>query len=97
MSFQDLRLSKPIVRAVAAQGYTEPTPIQSDAIPPALDGRDVLGCAKTGTGKTGAFALPILHRLAGSEVRQPRPSRKRSQGRAPRALVLCPTRELAIP
>ncbi|MCH2144267.1 MAG: DEAD/DEAH box helicase, partial [Phycisphaerales bacterium] len=96
MSFQELRLSKPIVRAVAAQGYTEPTPIQAEAIPPALDGRDVLGCAQTGTGKTGAFALPILHRLAGSEVRQPRPSRKRTQGRAPRALVLCPTRELAM-
>ena len=96
MSFQDLRLSKPIVRAVEAQGYTEPTPIQADAIPPAIEGRDILGCAKTGTGKTGAFALPILHRLAGTEVRQPRPSRKRSKGRAPRALVLCPTRELAM-
>jgi ATP-dependent RNA helicase RhlE len=96
MSFHDLRLSKPLVRAVEAQGYTEPTPIQADAIPPALEGRDVLGCAKTGTGKTGAFALPILHRLSSSEAQQTRPSRKRSKGRAPRALVLCPTRELAM-
>jgi len=96
MTFHDLRLSKPIVRAVEAEGYSEPTPIQAQAIPPALEGRDVLGCAQTGTGKTGAFALPILHRLAGSEVRQPKPSRKRAQGRLPRAIVLCPTRELAM-
>ena len=64
MRFNELRLSEPINRAVAAEGYTTPTPIQRKAIPEALAGRDVLGCAQTGTGKTGAFALPILHRLA---------------------------------
>ena len=64
MRFHDLRLSEPIIRAVAAEGYSTPTPIQQKAIPEALAGRDVLGCAQTGTGKTGAFALPILHRLA---------------------------------
>ncbi len=87
MSFHDLRLSEPIVRAISAQGYQRPTPIQAQAIPQALRGRDVLGCAQTGTGKTGAFALPILHRLASTPV----PS---APGQ-PRALVLCPTRELA--
>ena len=64
MRFKKLRLAEPIVRAVAAEGYTTPTPIQTKAIPEALAGKDVLGCAQTGTGKTGAFALPILHRLA---------------------------------
>ena len=59
-----MRLSEPIVRAVSADGYETPTPIQAHAIPEALNGRDVLGCAQTGTGKTCAFALPILHRLA---------------------------------
>ena len=88
MSFQELRLAEPIVRAVTAEGYTSPTPIQSQAIPVALDGRDVLGCAQTGTGKTCAFALPVLHRLADG-------GRKLAAGRRPRALVLCPTRELA--
>ena len=73
-------------RAVAAAGYEKPTPIQAQAIPHLLAGRDVLGCAQTGTGKTAAFALPILDRLA----RLPR-----RQGRGPRVLVLTPTRELA--
>ncbi|MFU8828519.1 MAG: DEAD/DEAH box helicase, partial [Phycisphaerales bacterium] len=93
MSFLDLRLAEPIVRAVAAEGYTSPTPIQAQAIPVALEGRDVLGCAQTGTGKTCAFALPILHRLANLDENGK--ARKGAQGRAPRALVLCPTRELA--
>jgi ATP-dependent RNA helicase RhlE len=85
-SFAALGLIDPLQRAVAAAGYVAPTPIQVQAIPPLLAGRDVLGCAQTGTGKTAAFALPILDRLA----RQARRS-----GRGPRALVLTPTRELA--
>ncbi len=64
MSFKDLLLSEPILRALQAEGYHTPTPIQAKAIPPILEGRDVLGCAQTGTGKTAAFALPILHRLS---------------------------------
>ena len=86
MTFQELGLSKPILRALADQGYERPSPIQAQAIPPALAGRDVLGCAQTGTGKTCAFAAPILQRLAG------RPA----QGRPIRALILTPTRELAL-
>jgi ATP-dependent RNA helicase RhlE len=96
MRFHELRLAEPIVRAVAAEGYTTPTPIQREAIPVALAGNDVLGCARTGTGKTGAFALPILHRLAGSTAESGRRSRNGPHGRRPRALVLCPTRELAM-
>jgi ATP-dependent RNA helicase RhlE len=89
MSFEKLGLSEPILRAVVSEGYTAPTPIQLQAIPHVLAGRDLLGCAQTGTGKTAAFALPILHRLthAGN------PSRGR--GRRIRVLVLSPTRELA--
>jgi len=64
MTFVELRLAEPIVRAVAAEGYAAPTPIQAMAIPAIMAGHDVLGCAQTGTGKTGAFALPILHQLA---------------------------------
>jgi ATP-dependent RNA helicase RhlE len=85
-SFAALGLIDPLQRAVAAAGYQRPTPIQAQAIPHLLAGRDVLGCAQTGTGKTAAFALPILDRL----TRQPR-----RPGRGPRALVLTPTRELA--
>ena len=100
MSFNELGLAKPIVRAVTAEGYTTPTPIQAKALPLVIDGRDVLGCAQTGTGKTGAFAMPILNRLAETT---PKPSTKgqkrrgprRGSGRHPRVLVLCPTRELA--
>ena len=81
------RLRPELRRAVAALGYRAPTPIQRQAIPPILEGRDVLGCAQTGTGKTAAFGLPLLHRLA--EGRAPtRPGH-------PRALILAPTRELA--
>jgi ATP-dependent RNA helicase RhlE len=83
VSFAQLALHPTLVRAVADLGYTAPTPIQTRAIPPARDGRDVLACAATGSGKTAAFVLPILHRLAGG-IR-----------RAVRALILAPTRELA--
>ncbi|MHC4218270.1 MAG: DEAD/DEAH box helicase [Planctomycetota bacterium] len=95
MRFNELRLAEPIVCAVAAKGYTTPTPIQTKAIPEVLSGKDVLGCAQTGTGKTGAFALPILHRLANSAAEAGTRNRKGRRGRRPRALVLCPTRELA--
>ena len=84
--FQALGLSEPLLRAVEAEGYTTPTPVQEQAIPPLLSGQDVLGVAQTGTGKTAAFALPVLQIM----------SRNRPQGkRKIRALVLSPTRELA--
>lgn len=84
--FESLGLSKPLLRAVEAEGYTTPTPVQEQAIPPLLAGRDVLGVAQTGTGKTAAFALPVLQIM----------SRNRPQGkRYIRTLVLSPTRELA--
>ncbi len=110
MHFHELRLAEPIVRAVAAAGYDTPTPIQASTIPIILKGKDVLGCAQTGTGKTAAFALPILDRLAkGERPVAPKPPRhekraprsKRGRPRftprpcMPRALVLAPTRELA--
>ncbi|PXA95211.1 RNA helicase [Caulobacter sp. D5] len=85
--FTDLGLAKPILKALADKGYTQPTPIQAQAIPVVMKGRDLLGIAQTGTGKTAAFALPILHRLA--EDRRPAPRR------GFRCLVLSPTRELA--
>jgi ATP-dependent RNA helicase RhlE len=85
--FTDLGLSGPILKALASEGYTQPTPIQSQAIPQVLTGRDLCGIAQTGTGKTAAFALPILDRLAKS----PRPLLRKSC----RTLVLSPTRELA--
>jgi ATP-dependent RNA helicase RhlE len=87
MTFADLRLAEPLLRAVAAEGYTIPTPVQMQAIPHVLAGRDLLGCAQTGTGKTAAFALPILHRLGHNDAHEPRRIR---------TLVLTPTRELAI-
>ncbi|MEM9760617.1 MAG: DEAD/DEAH box helicase [Pseudomonadota bacterium] len=87
MSFEDLGLAPALVRAVADQGYQDPTPIQAKAVPLVLDGRDLLAAAQTGTGKTGAFALPTLQRLA--FVGQAR-------ARQIRALVLTPTRELAL-
>ncbi|MCH2149752.1 MAG: DEAD/DEAH box helicase, partial [Phycisphaerales bacterium] len=95
MSFHDLRLSEPLVRAVVDDGYAEPTPIQARAIPVVLSGQDVLGCAQTGTGKTCAFALPILHHLSEGKAERGPAQRKRGKGTPPRALVLCPTRELA--
>ncbi len=85
--FQALGLAAPLLKALAAEGYTQPTPIQLQAIPPILAGHDVEGIAQTGTGKTAAFALPILHRL----MAEP----KRAAHRSTRVLVLAPTRELA--
>ncbi len=85
--FSDLGLAKPLLKALAEKGYKEPTPIQAQAIPVILQGKDLLGIAQTGTGKTAAFALPILQRLA--EDRKPAPRR------GFRCLVLSPTRELA--
>ena len=85
--FKDLGLAKPLLTALAEEGYTTPTPIQALAIPTVLEGRDLLGIAQTGTGKTAAFALPILQRLAADKRPAPR--------RGCRVLVLCPTRELA--
>ncbi|MDP2300656.1 MAG: DEAD/DEAH box helicase [Coriobacteriia bacterium] len=82
MSFDNLGLSPRLLEAVAAMGYTRPTPIQRDAIPYVVEGRDVVGCAQTGTGKTAAFVLPLMQRIA-------------SKPGGPRALVVTPTRELA--
>ncbi|PRY86948.1 DEAD/DEAH box helicase [Mongoliibacter ruber] len=86
MAFNNLKLIEPILKAVAAEGYTTPTPIQQKAIPLVLDGNDLLGCAQTGTGKTAAFSIPIIQLL--STQKQSRPGIK--------ALILTPTRELAI-
>lgn len=86
--FSDLNLIEPILRAIEETGYTIPTPIQSQAIPPLLEGKDLLGCAQTGTGKTAAFALPMLNHLATKPMRL--------EPKYPRALILTPTRELAI-
>jgi ATP-dependent RNA helicase RhlE len=98
MQFSDLGLIEPLLRAVAEEGYTVPTPIQEKAIGHVLAGRDLLACAQTGTGKTAAFALPILQRLATPErAAIPRAPDRRAPGSARpiRALVLTPTRELA--
>ncbi len=89
MRFEDLRLAEPLLRAVRSAGYETPTPIQAKAIPHVLAGRDVLGSAQTGTGKTAAFALPILQRLAEN------PAPRRGTQLRIRTLVLAPTRELA--
>lgn len=83
--FSDLNLNPKVLKAVEEAGYETPTPIQAGAIPPALEGRDVLGIAQTGTGKTASFTLPMITALA----------RGRARARMPRSLVLCPTRELA--
>jgi superfamily II DNA/RNA helicase len=83
--FADLNLNPKILKAIEEAGYSEPTPIQKGAIPAALEGKDVLGIAQTGTGKTASFTLPMIHILA----------RGRARARMPRSLVLCPTRELA--
>ncbi len=83
--FSDLNLAPKVLKAVDDAGYESPTPIQEGAIPPALEGRDVLGIAQTGTGKTASFTLPMITMLA----------RGRARARMPRSLVLCPTRELA--
>ena len=86
MDFSELQLIRPLLRAVKEAGYSSPSPIQQKAIPPVLAGRDLLGCAQTGTGKTAAFALPILQRL----------SRTQPAEKGIRALILTPTRELAL-
>src|SRR5690606_28475148 len=88
MSFQTLGLSPPVLRALAARGYASATPIQARAIPTVLAGRDLLGIAQTGTGKTAAFMLPSIDRLVAARHGAPRP-------RTCRMLVLAPTRELA--
>lgn len=88
MEFIDLKLSEPILRAVKDAGYKTPTPIQAEAIPVIMTGRDLIGCARTGTGKTAAFALPLIQLLEDSWVAA-REIRVRS-------LILSPTRELAI-
>lgn len=87
MSFADLGLIEPLVQSVSSEGYTQPTPIQSQAIPHVLAGRDLLACAQTGTGKTAAFALPILQRI---DIQ-----RQAAHPRSPRVVVISPTRELA--
>ena len=90
MKFEQMNLIRPILRAIREVGYTEPTPIQQKTVPPVLLGKDVLGCAQTGTGKTAAFALPILQRVARAEDFD-------EKGARPiRALILTPTRELAL-
>jgi ATP-dependent RNA helicase RhlE len=86
MFFSELNLSEPLQQAVQAMGYEEATPIQAEAIPPGLEGRDIIGCAQTGTGKTAAFLLPALQRLLGDETNT----------KNPRLVVLAPTRELVI-
>jgi len=86
--FEDLGLAEPILRAVRAEGYETPTPIQAQAIPLLLKDRDLLGIAQTGTGKTAAFGLPLLQKLAATKVAL--------QPQSVRALILAPTRELAI-
>ncbi len=88
LSFSSLGLTETILRALQARGYAAPTPIQQQAIPHLLAGKDLLGIAQTGTGKTAAFALPVLQQLADAP--------ERARPRTPRALVLAPTRELAI-
>ena len=85
MEFADLGLSPETLKAVSDAGYLTPTPIQEQAIPIVLMGRDVLGVAQTGTGKTAAFTMPMIDILAGG----------RSKARMPRSLIIAPTRELA--
>ncbi len=84
VTFEDFNFNRQILNAIAATGYTEPTPIQQKAIPPILNGQDVMGIAQTGTGKTAAYVLPLLMKL------------KFAQGDSPRALIISPTRELAM-
>src|SRR5215217_5826254 len=85
-TFAELGLSPPLIESLTALGYEEPTPIQREAIPPLLEGRDLLGQAATGTGKTAAFALPLVQRFGGLAAQPSRPV----------ILILVPTRELAM-
>src|SRR4030042_3153073 len=87
MPFKLLGLSDPLVRGILATGYVSPTEIQSQVIPAAIDGRDIIGCAQTGTGKTAAFVLPILNRLSHERL---------ARNKNIKALILTPTRELAL-
>lgn len=89
MTFKELNLIEPILKSVAKAGYETPSPIQAEAIPMLLEGKDLLGCAQTGTGKTAAFAIPILQRLY-------KPTYDKTQKRKIQALILTPTRELAL-
>src|SRR5471030_773906 len=84
VSFEDFKFNRQIMNAIADAGYTEATPIQQKAIPPILNGQDVLGIAQTGTGKTAAYMLPIIMKL------------KYAQGSDARAIIVAPTRELAL-
>lgn len=88
MTFKELNITEPILKAIEEKGYTVPTPIQERAIPAALTGRDILGCAQTGTGKTASFAIPIIQLLQGE--------RNADNRKGIRALILTPTRELAL-
>ena len=92
MTFEELNMAAPLLQAIKACGYDEPTPIQASAIPALLAGKDLIGSAQTGTGKTAAFVLPALHRLA---TTAPRSTTARRGVGVPRVLVLAPTRELA--
>jgi ATP-dependent RNA helicase RhlE len=83
-SFEDFKFNRQVLNAIADAGYTEPTPVQQKAIPPILNGQDVMGIAQTGTGKTAAYVLPIIMKL------------KYAQGDHARALIVAPTRELAM-
>src|SRR5688572_1497993 len=87
MNFSDLALNERLQAALKRLSFTTPTPIQSEAIPPLLEGKDLIGTAKTGTGKTLAFALPLIHQLMKAPARKPH---------CTRALILAPTRELAM-
>jgi ATP-dependent RNA helicase RhlE len=87
--FKELNLIEPILKALETEGYTTPTPIQEQSIPIVLQGRDLLGCAQTGTGKTAAFAIPMLQLLHASKTKNP-------GNKNIKALILTPTRELAI-
>ena len=89
MKFEDLKLIAPIQKAVDIEGYTTPTPIQEKAIPIVLERKDLIGCAQTGTGKTAAFAIPLLQILYQDKDRG-------KEARKVRALILTPTRELAV-
>jgi ATP-dependent RNA helicase RhlE len=89
ITFADFGLDPRVQKAIGEQGYNTPTPIQAQAIPPALQGRDVLGCAQTGTGKTAAFAIPILQNLHLQQAAGP-------ISKGIKALIVTPTRELAI-
>ena len=85
MTFENLNLIEPILKALQEEGYSTPTPIQEKSIPILLQGKDLLGCAQTGTGKTAAFSIPILQKLY-----------KTDNSKSIKALILTPTRELAI-